>query len=101
MLPPARRLLSDGDGAMLDEGVPQRAHRGAGRTAQFLVAAAQQREGILVIPEPDVKAMLLDAAMRLPVADARPLAAEQPPVLVDGDLIAFAKCRGVGEREGG
>ena len=50
---------------------------------ELRVHLAQEPEGVLVVAEPEVEPVLLDAAVHAPAA--RPLAAEPPAPLVHGD----------------
>jgi hypothetical protein len=54
-------------------------------TIELAVDLADQTEGVVVIAEPDVEAVLLDAPVRSPTA--RPLAPDAPAPLVDRDRL--------------
>ena len=76
------------------ERVVEARERGAGLAAQLRVGVAHQPEGVVVEAEPDMQPVLLDPVRASRVAAARPLAAEPPSELVDGDRVARAQLRG-------
>ena len=81
------------------ERVVEARERGAGLAAELRVGVAHQPEGVVVEAEPDVQPVLLDPVRVSRVAAARPLAAEPPAELVDGDRVACAQLRGGGQLE--
>ena len=76
------------------ERVVEARERGAGLAAELRVRVAHQPEGVVVEAEPDMQPVLLDPVRVSRVAAARPLAAEPPSELVDGDRVARAQLRG-------
>ena len=71
-----------------DEGALHGGQRVVGRTSQLVVHLAHHPKRVVVEAEPDVEPVLLDAAMLEQVAATGSLAAETPPQLVDGHVVA-------------
>ena len=88
VVPAVRAAILEPDGPGRQQRLaprPDRRLRVGRRAVELLVALAQQPEGVLVVAEPEVQAVLLDAAVH--AAAARALAAEPPAALVDGDRL--------------
>ena len=87
MLPAMAGPLLDPDPPGRTERVPPGRDRGVRigpGAVEVVIHLADQPEGVVVVAQPDMQAMLLDAPVH--PASARPLAAELPARLVDGDL---------------
>ena len=67
---------------------PDRRRRVGGLSIQLLVALAKEAERVVVVAEPHVESVLLDAAVRTSAAGS--LAAEAESALVDGDRLELA-----------
>ncbi len=94
-----RPLVRQRHMAVGEEGVAPVGDRAVGGVApELLVALAHQPEGVLVVAQPEMQPVLLDAVGR--AAAGGPLAAQPPALLVDRDPVA-APVLGPGELEGG
>ncbi len=93
-----RRPIGQGYVTVGKEGIPPvRDPAARGIPAELVVALAHQPEGVLVVAEPEVEAVLFNAVGGAAAGGA--LATEAPALLVDGDPVA-APMLGPGELEG-
>src|SRR5262249_5354974 len=91
----------EGNVVLRREGIRPGGEGTAVRRLPFLVAVADQAEGVVVPAHPEVEAVLLDPLSPGGIPPAAAVAPEALAELEDGDLIALAELRRRGERKGG
>jgi hypothetical protein len=87
-------MLPQRDIRLRGEGIAPALERIVRRLVPFGIDFTDHREGVLIEPQPHMQAVFFDPLTIGSVAAARPLAAQPPALLIDGDGIFGAKlCR--------